>query len=187
MSYTDELLRDTPLTEQLLQQDLETMARYCEDMQIPNRVVPATAQAPLPTLVAMLDSGDAERPWVLTHSFLPLDREAAEFTKYLQFYCELSGDLSGVEPLALLNGINRLNQTLPLGAVLLVEPRPELGLPLMAAVRTVQGFPLDQPMDQGTFTEDLFLMETSCQIADFVMDALREGKTAEEAFDQLSQ
>ena len=69
------------------------------------------------------------------------------------------GDLGEVEPSILLRGISRLNQALPFGAVLLVEPRPELGLPLMAAVRAVQGFPLDQPLDQGTFTEDLFLLE----------------------------
>ena len=187
MSYTDELLQDTPLTEQMMLQDVETMGLYCEDMQIPCKVVPATAQAPLPTLVAMLDSGEADRPWVLTHSFMPLDRETAEFTKYLQFYCELSGDLGEVEPSILLRGISRLNQALPFGAVLLVEPRPELGLPLMAAVRAVQGFPLDQPLDQGTFTEDLFLLETSCQIADFVLGALRTGKTVDEAFAQLSQ
>ena len=96
MSYTDELLQDTPLTEQMMLQDVETMGLYCEDMQIPCKVVPATAQAPLPTLVAMLDSGEADRPWVLTHSFMPLDRETAEFTKYLQFYCELPGSLDGV-------------------------------------------------------------------------------------------
>ena len=100
---------------------------------------------------------------------------------------QLSGDLGEVEPSILLRGISRLNQALPFGAVLLVEPRPELGLPLMAAVRAVQGFPLDQPLDQGTFTEDLFLLETSCQIADFVLGALRTGKTVDEAFAQLTQ
>ena len=187
MSYTEELLQDTALTEAVIRRDLEALSRCCEEMDIPSRVLPAAAQAPLPSLVAMLDSGEEDKPWVITHSFVPLDRETAKQTKYLQFYCELPGSVEEIDPLALLDGVNRLNQILPLGSVVLVEPRPQLGLPRMAALRAVQGFPLDRLPDQEIFREDMGILETGCQITAFVMDALRAGQTAEEALAQLRQ
>ncbi len=186
MSYSDQLLEDTRLTEQAILQDLEALSIYCEDMEIPSRIIQASRLAPLPSLIAMLDGGEEDSPWVLTNSFMPLDSETAEFTKFLQFYCELPGSLDGVDRLTLLEGVSRLNQTLPFGTALVVEPRPELELPRMAAVRTVQGFPLDRPVDQGVFTEDVLLFEMSCQMVKLVMDALRAGQTVDEAFAQLN-
>ena len=186
MSYSDQLLQGTSLTEQVMLQDFETLSVYYEDMRIPSKTIKAGPANPLPTLVAMVDSPEEDKPWVFTHSFLPLDSETAEFTKFLQFYCELPGSLDGVDRLALLEGVSRLNQTLPFGTALVVEPRPELELPRMAAVRTVQGFPLDRPVDQGVFTEDVLLFEMSCQMVKLVMDALRAGQTVDEAFAQLN-
>ena len=187
MSYSDQLLQDTSLTEQSMLQDFETLSVYYEDMKIPSKTIKASPSAPLPTLVAMVDSPDEDKPWIFTHSFMPLDQETAEFTKFLQFYCEVPGSLEGIDRLTLLEGINRLNQALPMGTAILVEPRPELELPLMAAVRSVQGYPLNEPIDQGAFTEDMILMEMGCQMVALMMDALREGKTVDEAFDQISQ
>ena len=187
MSYSDQLLQGTSLTEQAMLRDFEALSLYYEDMQIPSKTVEASPAAPLPTLVAMVDSPEEDKPWIFTHSFLPLDNETAEFTKFLQFYCEVPGSLEEIDRLTLLEGVNRLNQVLPMGAVLLVEPRPELELPLMAAVRAVQGFPLDQPIDQGVFTGDMILMEEGGQMVVLLMDALRAGKTVSEAFDELIQ
>ena len=184
MAYSDQLLQNTKLTEQSILQELEALSVYYGDMEISSRVIQASRMAPLPSLVAMLDQGE-EDPWVLTNSFVPLDSETAEFTKYLQFYCEIPGSLEEVDRLTLLEGLSRLNQTLPYGTALLVEPRPEL--PLMAAVRSVQGFPLNEPIDQGVFTEDAILFQLSCHMVSFVMEALREGRTVDEAFDRINQ
>ena len=187
MSYSDQLLQGTSLTEQTMLQDFETLNIYYEDMKIPSKTIQAGPTNPLPTLVAMVDSPEEDKPWIFTHSFMPLDSETAEFTKFLQFYCEVPGSLEGIDRLTLLEGISLLNQALPLGMVILVEPRPELKLPLMAAVRAVQGFPLNEPIDQGAFTEEMILVEMGCQMAALMMDALREGRTAAEAFAQISQ
>lgn len=187
MAYSDKLLQDTKLTEQSILQDLEALSLYYEDIEIPAKMIQASKLSPMPSLVALLDSGDEDKPWVLTHSFLPLGTDMAEFTKFLQFYCELSGSLEKVERLTLLEAVNRLNQALPFGSVLLVEPRPQFELPLMAAVRAVQGFPLDRPIDQGTFTEDLFLFEMSCELVARVLDELADGKSLDEVFEQIGQ
>lgn len=187
MSYSDPLLQGTSLTEQSMLQDFEALSIYYEDMKIPSKTVQASPAAPLPTLVAMVDSPEEGNPWVVTHSFMPLDRETAEFTKFLQFYCEVPGSLEKVDRLTLLEGLQRLNQVLPLGAAVLVEPRPELELPRMAAVRAVQGYPLDRPIDQGVFTEAMILFEMSCQVTALVMEALKTGRTVDEALEQLNQ
>lgn len=186
MSYSDQLLQGTMLTEQSILQDLETLQLYYEDMGLAAGIVPASQETPLPSLVAKAEAEDVTT-LVLTNSFVPLDTESAEFTKYLQFYCELSGSLEEVDRGTLLECLNRLNQTLPFGAALLVEPRPELELPLMAAVRSVQGFHLESPIDQGVFTEDAILFQISCHMVDFAMDALREGKPVDEALAQFGQ
>lgn len=187
MAYSDQLLQGTQLTEQSILEDLEALQLYYEDMEIPCKIIRASKPAPLPSLVAMLDTGEEEKPWVLTHSLLPVDKELAEFTKFLQFYCELPGALEQVDRVVLLEAVNRLGQALPFGTALLVEPRPELKLPLMAAVRAVQGFPLEQPMAQAVFTEDLFLFETSCQITTQVMEGLCAGLTVDQAFARVGQ
>ena len=187
MAYSDQLLQDTKLTEQSILQDLEVLQLYYEDMEIPCKVIQASKLAPLPSLVAMLEVEEGEQPWVLTHSLLPVDQELAEFTKFLQFYCELPGSLEKVDRGVLLEAVNRLGQALPMGTVLLVEPRPELELPLMAAVRAVQGFPLEEPISQGVFTEDMFLFEMSCQMTAQVMQALGAGQTVDQAIAQLGQ
>lgn len=179
--------QDTLMTEARMLQDLEALARYCSEAEIGSRVVPAGQAAALPSLVALLDPDEQGRPRVLTNSFVPLDREDAEFTKFLQFYCELPASLEGVDRTVLLEALLRFNSALPFGGVVLVDPRPELGLPLMAAVRTVQGFPLDTPIDQGVFTEDLFLFDMSCELVASVMDDLAKGSTLDEAFAALSQ
>lgn len=186
MSYSDQLLQGTMLTEQSMLQDLETLQHHYEAMGLTARVLPSSQAAPMPSLVAVAEAEDVD-PLMLTHSFLPLDSESAEFTKYLQFYCELPGSLEKVDRLTLLECVNRLNQTLPYGTALLVEPRPELELPLMAAVRSVQGFQLELPIDQAVFTEDAILFQLSCHMVAFVMEALREGRTVDEAFAQLDQ
>lgn len=186
MSYSDQLLQGTLLTEQSMLQDLESLQRYYEAMGLPARILPASQETPLPSLVTVTETEDVD-PLMLTHSFLPLDSESAEFTKYLQFYCELAGSLEKVDRLTLLECVNRLNQTLPYGMALLVEPRPELELPLMAAVRSVQGFQLELPIDQAVFTEDAILFQLSCHMVSFVLSALRAGRTVDEAFDQLTR
>lgn len=187
MSHTDELLKNSQLSEKVMLRELETILLYYENMELKCKLVKANETAPLPSLVALLEPDDEGRPRVLTHSFLPLDQEDAEFTKYLQFYCELPASLDDVDRLLLLEALLRLNEALPFGAATLVGPRPELGLPLMAAVRTVQGFPLNQPIDEGVFTEDMFLFDLSCELVSKVLNSLREGKSLDEAFDLTGQ
>ena len=185
MSYSDQLLQGTSLTEQSMLQDFEALSIYYEDMKIPSKTINAGPSNPLPTLVAMVDSPEEDKPWIFTHNFVPLDQETAEFTKFLQFYCEVPGSLEEVDRITLLEGLQRLNQMLPLGAAVLVEPRPELKLPLMAAVRMVQGYPLDRPIDQGVFTEAMVVFEMSCQTTALVLEALKAGQTVDEAMAQL--
>lgn len=182
MSYSDELLKESLLTEESILQDLRTLSLYYDDMQTENKILPSLEDAPLPTLLAGLDADDKERPRMITHSFLPVDKEEAEFTKYLQFYLELQNTLKGIARITLLEAVCRLNAALPFGHVMLIPPRPELNLPEMAALRTTQGFPIAQPIDQGTFTENVFLFDLSCELTSTVLDALAEGKSIDEAF-----
>lgn len=187
MSHTDELLKDSQLSEKAILQNLEILQLYYENMGFKSKLVRSNEMAPLPSLVALLEPDEEGRGRIITHSFLPLDREEAEFTKYLQFYCELPASLDDVDRTLLLEALLRLNEALPFGAATLVEPRPELELPLMAALRSVQGFPIDQIIDEGVFTEDMFLFDLSCELVSKVLDCLREGKSLNEAFDLIRQ
>ena len=66
MSYSDQLLQGTSLTEQAMLRDFEALSLYYEDMQIPSKTVEASPAAPLPTLVAMVDSPEEDKPWLFT-------------------------------------------------------------------------------------------------------------------------
>lgn len=185
MQTTDELLENSLLTEGSILRDLRELSTYYSDMEVESRVVPALEDAPLPSLVAVMETD--RTPRVLTHSFLPLDREEGEFTKFLQFYSELPGSLDGLDRTLLLEAVCRLNEALPFGTCVNVPPDPELGRPRTAAVRALQGFPIDEQIDQGVFTEAVFLFALSWDLAALVMDGLREGKGLDEAFSAIGR
>lgn len=187
MGYADEYLKDTELTEESILRDLEVLAAYYGDMELEGRVLPAREEFPMPTLVAGLEPDDRDRPRIVSHSFLPLDTETAEFTKYLQFYSELPCPVEELDRATLLEAICRLNTRLPLGTCVLADPNPAFGQPAKAAVRYVQGFPLEGPVDQGVFTEDLFLFDLSCDLVTTVLDGLNDGLSLDEAFAQIGR
>lgn len=184
MANADELLENSRLTEDFILQELQDLAEYYGDMKLECRIVPAMEDVPLPTLLAVMEE-DKGRPRFVTHSFLPLDTEDAEFTKFLQFYCELQNPVAQLPRETLLEALCKLNGRLPFGACFLVEPRPELALPRMVAIRALQGFPIEPPIDQGVFTEDVFLFDTSCTLVSSALDALAEGAGVDAAVSML--
>lgn len=187
MGYAEEYLKDTELTEESVLRDLEILASYYDDMDLEGRVLPAKEDLPMPTLLAALEPDDRERPRIVSHSFVPLDTEAAEFTKYLQFYCELPCPVEGLDRATLLEAVCRLNGHLPLGSCVLADPNPVFEQPMKAAVRSIQGFPLEGPVDQGVFTEDLFLFDLSCDLVTTVLDGLNDGLSLDEAFARIGR
>ncbi|MEG1683822.1 MAG: hypothetical protein RR295_09715 [Oscillospiraceae bacterium] len=182
MSIVDEGLKDSMLTEAGMLKDLQDMSTYYDDMQVSSKILPATELTPMPSMIAMMEEDEQGRARILTHSFVPLDREEAEFTKYIQFYMELQNDIASIDRLSLLESVCRLNTMLPLGHCIIIPPRPELELPEMVGVRTSQGFPGSESVNQGVFTEDVFLFDMSCTFVSDILDVLAEGKTPEAAF-----
>ena len=181
MTKTDEMLSGSILTEETILKILREMSLYYDDMQVENRVIPAVAEAPLPTLVAVLEEDDQGRPRVLTNSFLPLEKEEAEFTVFLQFYMELPNPVPNLDRATLLECLCRLNERLPMGHCVLAAPQPKFEQPEKFALRTVQGFPAGKTIDQGAFTEEVLLFDLSCDAVSRTVDALNEGKTLDEA------
>jgi|GEM_PF-6875375 len=182
MKETDELLKDSILTEEVMLKILQELSLYCDDMQVESRVIPALKDAPLPTLVTVMEEDDQGRPRVLNISFLPLDKEAAEFTVFLQFYMELSDPIPALDRATLLECVCRLNERLPMGHCVLSAPQPEFEQPQKFALRTVQGFPAGVKIDQGAFTESLLLFDLSCDLVSQVATQLNEGRSMDEAF-----
>lgn len=182
MSALTEILGDSPLTEEMILSDYEDLVEYYAAMEVPCRLIPATNELIMPTVVAINQLDDEEPPFVITHSFIPLDSEEAEFTKFLQFYMELQQSLEGIDRVTLLEAVNRLNLVLPLGACMLVAARPELKLPEMVAIRMIQGYPISESIDQGVFTEQLYMYEISANLILMVFDELLDGKSLDEAF-----
>lgn len=182
MGYSDEFLKDSLLSEESMLLDLEELVGYYTAMHVESHIIPAAEATPMPTLAAMLQKDDRDRQRVIVHSFQPYEREEAEYTKYLQFYAELPCELEGLAPETLLSFVCRVNQALPLGFCFPVPPRPALGLGQMIGVRSIQGFPITESIDQGVFTEDTILFNLSCELVSMRLDAMAEGKTLDEAF-----
>lgn len=188
MAFSDELLKDSLLNEEVMAQDFEALRSYYEAMEIKTQLIPATKALPLPTLIAVVTSEEEdEPPLVITHSFLPLDKEEAEFTKYLQYYTELPNAVEELDRLTLLEALNRLNQTLPLSHVILLPPRPQFEKPVQVGVRYLQGYKIDEVIDQGVFTEDVILFELSCDLTSVILDELRDGSSIDEAFSVIGR
>ena len=183
MAYSDELLKDTVLTEEFILEELQNLKEYYDAMEVASQVFPAVKDAPMPSMAAILEEDEKGRNRVVTHSFLPLDEDDASYTKFLQFYCELQIDVGGVDRLRLMEALMTLNGMLPLGTAVAVAARDEL--PAMVGLRYVQGYPLEEVIDQGAFCETLFLFDLSCDLVSTVVDALVEGASVENALSRL--
>lgn len=184
MGISDELLKDSLMTEASMQADLEAISTYYQAMELKSQLIPALQEAPLPSLLAALPDDDEGRPRLITHSFLPLDEEDAEYTKFLQLYVELQDSLEGIDRVTLLEAVNRLNTTMPLGLCALVrDPNGEEKM----VVRFVQGYPIDEPVDQGAFTETVLLFDLSCTLTSIVISGLSENKNLDEVFSAIGR
>lgn len=185
MAYSDEMLKDTVLTEEFVLGELQDLKGYYDVMEVASQVFPSVKDAPMPSMAAILDEDEKGRPRVVTHSFLPLSEEDASFTKFLQFYCELQIDVGGVDRVRLLEALMALNGMLPLGTCVAVPARPDMEMPAMVALRYVQGYALEEVIDQGAFSETLFLFDLACDMLTEVADALVEGASAADALRRL--
>lgn len=179
MSEINNAFEGTVLTSEEVQQDLAAMVEYYKDMILESQIL--NQGLPIPMVLAVMEEDEKGRPRSVVNSFVPLDRESARFTKYIQYYCELADEVENIPREDLYQVMNVLNARLPAGSCILVEPRPEMNLPLKMGVRLIQGFPVRMPLDQGVFTETLFLFDQSCSFVSYVLDALAEGKTPAEA------
>lgn len=183
MAYSNEPLGDSLLTEAAMMEDLDSLRACYKAMDIAAQIFPGE-EGEAPTLAALVPLDEPESYQTVTNTFLPLSSEEAEFTKYLQFYAQLERDLSGVDQLALLESVSRLNEFLPLGTCFTLQK--DDGRRCLA-LRYVQGFRLYEPIHPGVFTEDALLFETSWDLADTMAKALAEGKTVDEALAFLKQ
>lgn len=184
MGISDELLKDSLMTEASMQADLEAISTYYQAMELKSQLIPALQEAPLPSLLAALPDDDEGRPRLITHSFLPLDEEDAEYTKFLQLYVELQDSLEGIDRATLLEGLNRMNLTLPMGVCALARD-PDGSEKVV--VRCVQGYPIDEPVDQGAFTETVLLFDLSCTLTSIVISGLSENKNLDEVFSAIGR
>ena len=166
------------LTKSFVLEDLEILQQYYEDMGLESELLPASESVPLPALVVILHSDERKRPRILTNSFIPMSRDHAKFTKYLQFYMELKNALGKLDPMELMKTLFWANGQLPMGCCVFYEEKENH--PHRAVVCSTQGFPLTKPIDQGVFTEDVVLFDTSCEMVSTMLDLLEEGKTSAE-------
>ncbi|MDO4539758.1 MAG: hypothetical protein Q4B48_01465 [Syntrophomonadaceae bacterium] len=187
MGFSDELLKDSSLSEEMMLEQFERMIAYYQEMDMEAAMAPSSENLLLPTLLVELPDDDEGRPRFMNHSFLPLDTEDAEFSQFLQFYVELPDPIDGIDELTLLRTLNRINQIMPAGHCAMVEARPEFGLPQMVYVRHILGYPLGDYVDQGVFCETLFLVEMSCTLTSTVISGVASGLTIEEAMAKLSE
>lgn len=171
----------TLLSEKAILLDFEELKEYYSDMGVSAKILMPTEETPMPTLAAVLPPDEQNRPRVLTHTFQPLEKEDAEYTKFLQFYAELPVPLDKIPRASLLEALCGLSLYLPTGAPCLIPARDGLHLPQTAALRVLQGFPISESIDQGVFTEAALLFNLSCDIMTMVLDALAAGKSPDEA------
>lgn len=182
MAYSNTPVDGSLLTEASMMKDLENLSACYKAMDIAAEILPiGERKSDVPALVALVPLDEEGQFQVVTNTFLPLDKEDAEFTKYLQFYACLERDADSVDPLALLEAANQLNHLLPLGSAFVEREEGHQRL----AVRCVQGYELHESVHPGVLTEDILLFETSWALADEILDALTEGKSVDEAFARL--
>lgn len=178
MAFSNQPVDHSLLTVDGMTADLEYLIGCYEALEIAAKVLPNAGGEGLPALLALvpLDGENTFQP--VTHNFIPLDQEDAEYTKYLQSYATLERNLDGLNPSTLLEFVNRMNQSLPLGTCFVAQEEGHW----KATLQSVQGYPIKGTINPGVFAENTLLFEASWTLADAVLEALADGKNMDEAF-----
>lgn len=178
-----QLMEGCVLSEAQMLENLNALAEIYAHLELEAAVIPAGAELPVPALAAVLEQDERNRNRIVTNSFLPLDREDAEYTKFLQFYMELENDLSGLDRGQLLELLQWVNGRIPVGGCMLQAQTADS--PARLAVRMAQGFCLTKPIDAGVFTEELFLFDRICDMVSGIFDRMADGYSAEQIIREL--
>lgn len=183
MSFYNDAFPDASQTEEDILDDLRVLAGYYENLGIYSTLLPALAEAPLPTLVVYLPEEDGTQARTVTHNLMPLGAEQVKDTKFLQFYCDIDVDISSIERVTLLEAILRMGSVNVCGSGHLLPHHSGEGEKV--AVRFMQGFPINETIDYDLFVDMMTLFDVSCHYMTQLMIALVDGTSLDDAFASL--
>lgn len=171
------------LSETQMLENLYALKDIYQKLELKAAVVPQLDELPLPALVAVLENDERNRPRIVTNSFLPLERDDAEHTKFLQFYMELQNDINGIQRQELLEMLQWVNRHIPMGSCMLREE--EEGRPPCLVIRMAHGFSAVRPIDPGVFAEELILFDQIGEMVSGIFDHMADGYSAKQVQEEL--
>ena len=177
------MFENSILSETQMLENLYALKEIYQKLELKAVVVPQLEELPLPALVAVLENDEKNRPRIVTNSFLPMERDDAEHTKFLQFYMELQNDLNGIQQQELLEMLQWVNRHIPMGSCMLREA--DESRPVRLVIRMTHGFPVIRPIDPGVFAEELILFDQIGEMVSGIFDHMAEGYSAKQIQEEL--
>lgn len=183
MSFAD-VFPDSATTPEQMIEDLKVLSVYYTRMEVEHTIYDKAQGTELPVLVAILEDDFDEEgdPRVVSHSFIPTDKEEISDSKYMQFYSDLDLPIGDLDRLTLLEIVHACNLRAP-GPVAMLIPTPHGGCGL--AVRFVVGFPMGEKIQPEIFVDELTLHDRVCAMVEALTNEVLAGQSLEEAKEML--
>lgn len=175
MIYSDEQMTE----------ELEVLKEYLTDLDFPAEIIPKGNIFPMPSLLIGLPVGMESEDRFMVCSFIPLDQEEAECTKFLQLYVEYSAEKIGLPELTLLKAINQINNHIAIGHFAYRE-KTEVE-EAKVHFRYSCASEADLPVNEEVFCECLFLSIYAMDFFEIFVKLLQDGLTLEEAFERVEE
>lgn len=116
----------------------------------------------------------------VTVQFMPVTKEEAEYSRFLQFYTDIDIPESEGKEEAFYRAASRMNQILPVGGCFFLPKNEELEIPSKLGIRHILTVNKEKHTEDTTFCETLFFLIYSYEYAQMAAERIAKGEKPED-------
>lgn len=168
------------------QEELHYLMDVIHSVGLPAEVLGEENGFPADTLVIAIPAEEEEGEegtqdnHFVTVQFMPVTKEEAEYSRFLQFYTDVDiPEYEGKEE-AFYRAASRMNQILPVGACFYLPKNEEMEIPAKFGIRHILTVNKEKHTEDTTFCETLFFLIYSYEYAEMAAERIAKGEKPED-------
>lgn len=161
------------------------LKEFVNGLDLHGEIIQPSTQYPITTLAIMVPDDNKKITQQLYCNFIPLPPDNAEFTKLLHIYSEIELPKLEASELSLLRTINLVNEMTSVGSFLYKQGTENSKAKIQ--YRYTLAASLDEPLDEGTFCEVMFLTIDNVAMMQNLIVEIMHGGTLEAVLEEMKR